>query len=204
MAQNLYKIIISDDNHFFVEALAKHLDNQENIEVIAKCTSIQDTIEQVKSCFFNILLLDVNFCGESSIDHINTLKSLKKDFTLIMLSTLNNSFIRDAAFKEGAAGFIGKDDDFNLFPTTIKKIHCQHQEHSISKKHFVVNEHYTTRQLEILQAIYDHSTEKEIANQLHISLSTLKSHKQQLFSKANAKNNIELIRFGITNNLIIP
>lgn len=58
------------------------------------------------------------------------------------------------------------------------------------------------RELEVLRFIYQGLTVKEIANQLFLSINTVKFHKKNIFSKTNCRNSIELFQYGMKHNLI--
>ena len=120
---------------------------------------------------------------------------------------MNNSFIKDKAYRNGVDLFLGKDTDLNNFKDEI--LSCFHNDLSVtepcSSKIKIGNYTFTKRKLEILQALYIHSDkkEKELSETLNISESSLKSHKRDLFEITNTKNTPELLKFGIQNGLII-
>jgi two-component system response regulator NreC len=58
------------------------------------------------------------------------------------------------------------------------------------------------REIEIIKFWGDGHTNKEIADKLFISLRTVESHKNHIMQKLNFKTSIDLLKFGIRNNLI--
>jgi DNA-binding NarL/FixJ family response regulator len=58
------------------------------------------------------------------------------------------------------------------------------------------------REIEILRLISLGCSTKDIANQLHVSNETVKSHRKNLFKKLSAKNSANLIRNAIYNEII--
>ena len=57
------------------------------------------------------------------------------------------------------------------------------------------------REIEILRLISLGCSTKDIANQLHVSNETVKSHRKNLFKKLSAKNSANLIRNAIYNEI---
>lgn len=207
MTEKKIQIVLADDNQFFCEALKDSLQKHEEFNVIAFFTSIEELIDFTKSNTFDLLVLDVNFNGESSLDFLDKIKPEGANFKIISLTTLNNNFIQSEALKKGVNCFIGKDSDLGNFKKVI--LDCMRNEESdnntFSKKIQIDNLIFTQRKLEILQTLYIHSDKKEeeISNLLNISISALKTHKRELFEITNSSNTIELIKFGIQNGLII-
>jgi DNA-binding NarL/FixJ family response regulator len=208
MSKNQIRIVIADDNRFFCDALKDSLNAHEELKVINTFITLNELIKFTNLHNLDILVLDVNFNGESSLDFISKIKKTNSNFKIIALTTMNNNFIREKAITNGVDKFIGKDGDLSNFKETIINCYNSSFEKKIEKEKYKVkigNLIFTKRKLEILQALFIHSDkkEKELSKTLNISESSLKSHKRELFEITNTKNTPELIKFGIQNGLII-
>lgn len=200
------EIVIADDNHFFCEALKDSLNAHDEFTINHIFTTINSLITFTKTNQFDILILDINFNGESSLDFISEIRKNNSDFKIISLTTLNNNAIKNEAIQKGVDLFLGKDSDFSIFKYVI--LNCFKGETSILKKDIykINNRKLSARKIELLQSFYKNAakTEKELSKILNISESTIKTHKRELFEITNTKNTAELIKFGIQNGLIIP
>ena len=200
------KVVIADDNRFFCEALKDSLQQHQEINVIAFVTTIPEVIQFTNNNIFDVLILDINFNGENSLDYINQIKG-ENQFKIITLTTLNNNFIKSRALENSVDAFIGKDSDLSKFKNVI--IDCYNNDESemvkTNSKIKIGNLVFTKRKLTVLQALYKHSDkkEKELSTLLNITESSLKSHKRELFEITNTKSTPELIKFGIQNGLIV-
>lgn len=202
------KVVIADDNIFLAKALAENLNNCDSINVIDTFENIQNLIEYIPSSTFDILILDINFNGKSSLDYIEEIKAERKDFKIIALTTLNNSFIKQEALKKGIDLFKGKNTAYDNFDQVI--IDCYNAEESTTNKsnsnsYFIDNVRFTKTKIKVLKGLYDHSekTEVEIAAILNISTSALKSHKRELYEMTNTNKIVDLIKFGLNNGILI-
>ncbi len=205
--QQPIKIIIADDNRFFCEAVIDSLKQHQEFTAGLYFTTLEDLINYTNFNTFDILILDVNFNGNNSLDHISEIKKETSNFKIIALTTLDNNFIKRKAFEQGVDEFIGKNSDFSKFKDII--IDC-YQKPTIkkeikSKKIIINNFSFTERKLGILEALYKHSdkTELELAKKLNITKHSLKTHKRELFEITNTNNIQDLIKFGIQHGLII-
>lgn len=197
----LCRIIIADDNLFFLGILENYLGSFEEFKIVACCNTIDETIQYTNNTQFDILILDLSFNGERSLDHILQIRPTKELFKIICLTSYNNPIITKDVIADGVDLLIGKDSDFKDFPNIIKDLHILNTvESKTAEKETVF---LTKRQLTILKCCYQFNTEKEICQHLNISANTLKMHKQHLFSKTGTKNTLELLKFAIQKGIII-
>lgn len=201
------KTVIADDSRFFCDALKDSLNQHQEINVAHTFTTINELIKYTNFNILDVLILDVNFNGKSSLNFITDLKKTNKDFKIIVLTTLNNNFIREKALKSGVDVFVGKDEDLANFKEII--LNCFYNDKKefkkVKSKIKIGHRVFTKRKIEVLQALYIHSNkkEKELSKVLNITESSLKSHKRELFEITNTKSTPELIKFGIQQGLII-
>ncbi len=202
------EVVIADDNVFLSQALAENLNNSCSINVSRTFDNLNSLIEYIPLSTFDVLILDINFNGDSSLDYIEKIKAKRNDFKIIALTTLNNSFTKQMALNKGIDLFKGKDSAYDNFDQTI--IDCFTRE--VSKKtkskstsYFIDGMKFTQTKIGVIKGLYEHSgkTEAEIANILNISTSALKSHKRQLFEMTNTTKIVDLIKFGLNNGILI-
>ncbi|WP_347175271.1 response regulator transcription factor [Polaribacter uvawellassae] len=207
MNKRKLNVVIADDNRFFCEALKGSLNTHSELNIVATFCTIKEVINFTKNHPLDVLILDVNFNGNSSLDFISEIRNTNKPFKIIALTTMNNNYIKDKALENGVDVFIGKDTDFTSFKDVILECAITNTNGNTSKSSKVTIDNlvFTKRKLEILEALYQHSDkkEKELAVILNITESALKSHKRDLFEITNTKNTPELIKFGIQKGLIV-
>lgn len=201
------EIVIADDNRFFCDALKDSLNTHKELHILHTFTTLKALIEYTNNYNLDVLILDVNFNGESSLNFIDEIKRKNKDFKIIALTTMNNNFIKEKAINNGVDIFVGKDGDLQNFKEII--LNCFFDatipNKNTSSKINIENYTFTKRKLEVLQALYIHSNknEKELSTILNITESSLKSHKRELFEITHTKSTPELIKFGIQKGLIV-
>lgn len=201
------QVVIADDNRFLCEALKDNLNTHKELTVLHFFTELKELINFCDENTFDVLILDVNFNSVCSLDFIQKIRKKDTQFKIISLTTLNNNYIRRKATLNGVDCFVGKDTDFSLFKDVI--INCvkskKKKKTAQPKKIEINNMIFTERKLEILQSLYSHSdkNETDLSEILSISVSSLKTHKRELFEITNTANTNELIKFGIQNGIVI-
>jgi len=106
MTKPSIKIIIADDNRFFCDALKDSLNQHKELSVKHTFTTINDLIDFTNNNHLDVLILDVNFNGESSLDFISKIKPKDSNFKIIALTTMNNNFMKSKAIKNIQNGLI--------------------------------------------------------------------------------------------------
>jgi len=207
MNDKIINVVIADDNRFFCDALKDSLQFHKEINILKTLTSLNQVIAYTKTNFFDVLILDINFNGESSLDYIEEIKQ-DKDFKIIILTTLNTNIFKNKTLKnKHINAFVGKDSELIKFKEIIISTYYSKMENKITLKNKVNIDDlsFTKRKIEVLQSLYKFSNmkEEELSKKLNISVSCLKTHKRELFEITNTKNTPELIKFGIQNRIIV-
>lgn len=205
MSKEIINIVIADDNRFFCEALKDSLNVHEEFNITQTFTDLDALITYLNNYKIDVLILDVNFNGKNSLDFIDKIKI--HPFKIITLTTLNNEYIKDNALASGVDKFVGKDEDFSDFKDIILEVYATNKKKKSSSKSKVIvdDKTITKRKINILEALYKYSdkNEKELSEILNISVSSLKTHKRELFEITNTKSTPELIKYGIQKGLIV-
>lgn len=201
-------VVIADDNIFLGQALAENLNNSKHLEITQVLDTIDNLIEFTSNNKLDILILDVNFNGKSSLDYIDKIRPERNQFKIIILTTLNNSYTKQQAIDKGIDLFKGKNAAYNNFDKVIIKCFDSNNDASLKDKPSPVlinNIKFTNTKIKVLKGLYHHSgkTEIEIAEVLNISTSSLKTHKRQLYEMTNTKRIVDLIKFGFDHGILI-
>ncbi len=209
IANSTIKVAIADDNIFLAEALAENLNNSDSIKVTKTIDSVSGLIAYMPESDFDILILDINFNGTSSLDYIDQIKKHRKNFKIIALTTLDNEYTRQLAKAKGIDFFKGKNTSYDNFIQTVINCHNSKKTSKVKKRisnTVLINKvKFTQTKVNVLKALYEHSgkTEIEIAKYLNISVSSLKTHKRQLYEMTNTTRIVDLIKFAFNNGILI-
>ncbi len=204
---NDIRLVVADDNLFFAEALAENLSLKEGLDVKEVFSSIDDLIRYCNSNTLDVLILDVNFRGQSSLDSLTEIRKEKDDFKIIILTTLDNDFNKSLAQKYQIDLFLSKENSFKNFSDVIFNCfeNSNKKESPNTKGVEISGVKFTDTKIKVLRSLYKYSgkTEGEIAGKLNISESSLKTHKRQLYEMTNTKRITDLIKFGFENGILL-
>ncbi|QIE60213.1 response regulator transcription factor [Rasiella rasia] len=210
--KKIYRIAVLDDHALIPEAIRALLTGQEKYQYTQGFKSSEALIEYLNNDnFIDVLLLDIQLDGEDGIHLCENLHGKFSDITIIMLSSNTQSAIVMDALKKGAKGFLPKNiDDITLIEALDETLSGKtyiHKEISLiptitKTSQFDYIPKLTRREREVLKLILEEMTTSEIALTLHISASTVESHRASLFSKTGSKNVVGLIKFTLEKGLL--
>jgi DNA-binding NarL/FixJ family response regulator len=163
---------------------------------------------------FNLILLDMSMPGISGVDLISWIRTHDRHQSILVLSMHNEPQIAIRAIKAGASGYITKDSSPEKLIEAIRKVASGKRfidPELVERMTFGQNEtdqslpheQLSDREFQVLLFLILGKSIKAIADELSISNKTVSTHKARLMQKLNFRNNAELIRYGITHNLVI-
>ena len=208
----MINVAIVDDHQMLLEGLKMMLSAEKDIEVSHIYNSGEDFLQNFDSDI-QVILLDISMPGLSGIEVCKKIKSKKPDVQVIALSMYNQPSYINRMIKAGASGYLLKNSGKKEIITAIKKVIIGDQYFPPNIIKALVNidrsdqaksnlPTLTRREKQILQLIANEMTTHEIADDLHISLNTVESHRKNLLSKFDVRNSIGLVKKAMEKGLI--
>jgi two-component system, NarL family, response regulator NreC len=102
-------IVLADDHGVMRGALRLLLDAEGDFEVVAEAGTIQSTFQEVRSHRPDVLVLDLNMPGGSSVEAIGTIAHFSPKTTVVVLTMEHDPVFMHDAFDAGARGYVLKD-----------------------------------------------------------------------------------------------
>lgn len=191
------RVLIADDHTLFRDGLKSLLMSVEDIEVIAEAATGQDIIALTVEKQPDIVLMDIQMPDVNGIEATRQILRLAPHVGIIMLTMFQDDDSVFAAMRAGARGYVLKGADQAVMLRAIRSVANGESLFSpeIAKRliQFFVNfepdtpadvfPELTDREREILHYIADGHTNNEIAQQLVISLKTVRNHVSNIFNK---------------------
>jgi DNA-binding NarL/FixJ family response regulator len=202
------KIFIADDHYMVVEGIRSMLLQEENIEWMGHAMTAASCMAFLNQQQPDVLLLDINLPDKSGIDLCKEIKDRYPEICIIGLSSFNQQSYIQKMMLNGASGYVLKnatrEEIVNAIETVINGDTFLSYEASITMRENKDAEIpvITRREKEVLHLIAEGLINKEIAEKLFISTTTVDTHRNSLLSKFDVKNTANLIRLAAQFNLI--
>jgi len=189
------KIILADDHALFREGLRSMLGPD---AICYEAASLQETLTLLEvHPDTRLILMDLNMPGMVNFQGVEEVRSCYPDIPLIIVSMHCDPEIIQAALSHGISGYIPKTHNFESMQRAIDLV--------LSGTPYVPQEalahstqttQLTRRQQDIYELLMKGKSNQEIADELCISLSTVKMHVSTVLERIGVKNRAQLLAAG--------
>lgn len=209
---NTINLAIIEDDELIQESLSDFFRAQPHIDCLQISSSVEDFLKRIVSSEKrpDIILLDINLLGMSGIKGIPLILNELPEVDVIMLTTFEDNDSIYKALCAGACSYLSKTTSLKKILETLEIVHNggSYMSPSIARK--IVNrfapkhnhsEVLTSRQKDIVTGIVDGKSYKMIANDLFVSLDTVRSHIKNIYKALEINSKAELIKKSYDNEL---
>lgn len=203
-------IVIVEDDPVVLDGLVSFFNMQQPIKLIETFMSVELFMSwlEFKSDSEFVLLLDIQLPGQSGIEALPKIKSLLPSLEVIILTTFEETDIIFKALSAGACSYISKRSPLPKIKEAVEVVAQggSYMSPAIARK---IADYYkprpktqlTKRQLDIVNGIVNGQSYKMIADDLFISLDTVRSHIKNIYKVLEINSKAELIRKSYDDEL---
>jgi DNA-binding NarL/FixJ family response regulator len=212
------RIVIAEDHTIIREGLRALLSSNPNFEIVGEAKDGREAIRCVEKIKPDLILTDLSMPRMNGMEAIKEIKRESPRTKILVLTVHKAEEYILAAFRAGAEGYLLKDSTHAELVMAVNKV--------LSGKHYIspeisdkVVEGYlegkktlkartswetlTQREREILKLIAEGYKNKEIADDLCISVKTVEKHRANLMEKLDLHNVQALTAFAIDKGLVL-
>lgn len=205
------RVLIADDQDIVRTGLRMILDAQEGIEVVAEAVDGREAVDLAQRLRPDVCLFDIRMPEMDGVEATRRLAgpAVAEPLAVVVITTFDLDEYVHGALKAGARGFLLKDagpellaqavraaarGDALIAPSVTARLLATFSDAGARSGRGAVQpiEPLTDREEEVLLTVARGRTNAEIADELSISLSTVKSHLASLMDKLRARNRVEL------------
>lgn len=218
--EKMITVHIADDHQILIDGVKAVLDLEPKIEVTGFSLNGLQVVEWFKENQADVLVLDINMPELDGIQVLKSLKGEKNRPEIIVLSSYDDVKLVKEVLQMGAKGFVPKKSAGEHIVNAVYKVAegNQYFTDDIKEKMMqtllngqVKNEgsqdgvlisSLTKREVQVLKLVAQQYSTKEIGDELHISESTVETHRKNLMKKVKVKNSVGLAIFALKNEVI--
>jgi len=203
------RVLIADDQVLVRTGLRMILDAQSGIEVVGEAANGREAVAEATRLRPDVCLFDIRMPELDGIEATRQLAgpTVESPLAVVVITTFDLDEYVHGALKAGARGFLLKDagpdllvqalraaadGDALIAPSVTARLLAEFSSTVPNSNPQQPIDPLTEREEEVLLAVASGSTNAEIADGLHITLSTVKTHIASLMSKLYARNRVEL------------
>jgi DNA-binding NarL/FixJ family response regulator len=209
----MIRVLVADDQELVRTGLTMILSAQPDIEVVGQAVDGLEAVELARRLRPDVCLFDIRMPGMDGIAATRELAGpqVENPLAIVVITTFDEDEYVHGALKAGARGFLLKgagtdllvqaihaaaNGDALIAPNITARLLAAFSDTRLGRPPVQPLEPLTTREEEILRTVAQGRTNSEIATDLHISLSTVKTHLTSIMTKLHARNRVELVMWA--------
>jgi two-component system response regulator NreC len=204
-------IVLADDHKVVRSGLKMLLESDGRFQVLDEAGDVGQTVEMVLGYRPQVLVLDLNMAGESSLDAIPRLRADAPETQIVVLTMQDDPAFARTALRAGALGYVLKDaaDAELLNAVQLAAEGGTYLNPELGAKLAAAPaeddgrpDNLSPREVEVLKLIALGHTNGEIAGSLFLSVRTVESHRAHIQQKVSLTSRAELVAYARDHGLL--
>jgi two-component system response regulator NreC len=204
------RIVIADDHEVVRAGLRLLLEAEPGFEVVAEAGDVDGAVRYSRGHKPQVLVLDLNMPGSmTSLDAIPQVHEASPGTHVVVLTMQDDPSFARSALQAGALGYVLKEAADNELIEAVQRaaagdsyLNPRLGAALAALRPSSPPDELTDRETEVLRLIALGHTNAEIAEQLHLSVRTVESHRAHIQQKLRRTTRAELVRYALDRGLV--
>jgi DNA-binding NarL/FixJ family response regulator len=206
------RVLIVDDHEVLTSSLAMALDEQPDLKTVAVAANLKDASGLMRTSTPDVVLLDHRLPDGDGVKAIPELQSLRPSAGIVVLTASASESVLLAAIEAGAAGFVSKTRGLDevasairaagngetvISPEMLRRLLPRLQRDGSAPR-----TELTERENDVLALVAEGLSNAAIAEQLSVSVHTVRNHIANLSAKLGAHSKLEALAIAVRDGLL--
>lgn len=217
-AKSPIRILLVDDHAIVRDGLRMLIESQTGMKVVGQAANRKETLQLAASATPDLVLLDLDLGAENSLTFLSELREVAANTRILVLTGLKDPHAHRQAIRLGAMGVVLKEHAAGVLIKAIEKVHRGEVWVDRSTMGSLLQEmtrpesgeldpdkarvaSLTNRELQVITLIAEGLKNKQIAERLFLSETTITHHLSSIFSKLDVSDRLELVIYSFRHNL---
>ena len=201
-------VALVDDHAVVRGALKALLEGQDDVEVVGEAGDIAAARTLVAELRPRVVVLDVNLPDGLAVDSLSELRADSAETEIVLLTMERDLTLARRALEGGAKGYLFKDSAHLELIEAVRKAAAGEQHLAaavaagLKDKGKEERPALSPRETDVLRLMAFGHTNREIGEQLSLSVRTVETHRAHIQQKLGLSSRPELTRYALANGLI--
>ncbi len=205
------KVLVVDDHHMVRQGLIALLENFDDFQVVGEAGDAETGLMLCQQYQPDVVLLDMIMPGIGGPEAAALIREKCPDIQIIALSSSSEEEIIQNALKAGAISYLMKNVSIDELAYAVRKAHDGQPTLALeatraliaaSRRPPEVGFDLSSREREVLALMVEGLNNREIADQLTISSSTVKNHVSNIFSKLGITSRTQAVAMAVERKIV--
>ena len=206
--EQLIRIVIADDHQVVRRGLQLLLDGESDFEVVAEAGDVDAARRYVRGHHPDVVVLDLNMPGGAVLEAIPEMRKEEPNSQIVVLTMQEDPAFAREALRAGALAYVLKEAADTELVEAVRRaavgeiyLNPQLGARIAAEPPPGPPDDLTEREVEVLRRIALGHTNREIADQLYLSVRTVETHRQHIQQKLRLNSRAELVRYALERGL---
>ena len=209
----MIRILIADDHAILRRGLKEILMRELNGVICGEAENGHQALDQIQSRDWDLLILDITMPGRGGLDVLKNLKAVRPRLPVLVLSMHPEDQYGKRVLKAGASGYMNKESAPEELMKAVRQLLGGGRYVSPALAETLASdlsqdtgrpphESLSDREFEVLRKIASGKTVSQIAEELHLSVTTVSTYRARILEKMSLSSTAELMHYALRNHLV--
>ena len=212
------RVLLVDDHQLLTDALSRMLAGEDGIRVVGVAGTVEEA-RQLARHRLDVVLMDYRLPDGTGAEATRAIKARWPSARVVMLTAVNDDETVLESIQAGADGYLTKD---RAVDDVVDAVRAAHAGETLLPRSVIVGiaqrvaaarersterqpvDSLTPRELEVLRALTEGLSTREICERLYIAPNTLRTHVQNIMGKLRVHSKLEAVAFALRHRLVEP
>lgn len=204
----LIRVLVVDDHVMMRDGISVLLNRQPDMKVIGEASNGAEAVTMFRQLSPDVTLMDVQMPGVGGVEAIAQIRRIAADARILVLTTYPGDANAVRALRAGAAGYLLKNGIRSELIEAIRSVHSGRRAVSADIAHelatHALDEPLTQREIAVLRLVAHGRANKQIAQNLNVSVETIKAQLKTIFSKLGVHDRTHAVTLAARRGYIDP
>jgi DNA-binding NarL/FixJ family response regulator len=205
------RILLVDDHPIVRHGMAQLINEEPDLEVCGEAGAAGEAMTLVEETDPHLALIDLSLEEGSGLELVKQIKARFPSVRMLVVSMHDETLFADRVLSAGALGYITKQKATEKLIEAVRhvlsgRVYLSEQMTNRMLHRLVENDEkpgenpidrLSDRELQVFELIGHGISTRNIAEQLHISVKTVETHRENIKHKLDLETNLELIRWAV-------
>jgi DNA-binding NarL/FixJ family response regulator len=205
------KVLVVDDHPVFREGLVRVLNQEKDLQVVGEAANAHDALKEAAALGPDLVMIDISLEESNGLDLARALRDQIPAIRILVLSMHKENLHAERALRAGANGYIMKRESGSRLLEAVRQVLAGQTYVSEPIKELLLQkvsaspdavsqspaDLLSDREFEVFQLIGQGYGTRQIADELHVSMKTVESHREHIRDKMQLASTFELVQRAI-------
>jgi DNA-binding NarL/FixJ family response regulator len=207
------RVLVVDDEPVYCEGLCRILGEEENFEVVASLSNYEEAAKQAQKLGPDVVVIGIRIAEPSNLEVIRQVRAVCSNAAILAINSVVSGTLLLSCLQAGIAGFLLKKTEIHQIVNAVRSLSAGEvvlEKKGVSKMLEEIRRGEQAgeilvlkdRELEVLKEVARGATNKDIAQELGISVRTVQTHLANIFAKLGVDTRTEAVLYAVREGWI--